>query len=104
MAEHEQRREHVRKSLSYCARILANDKSWMYPCEIFDVSAGGAKLAIYCPPQTPLPQRFFLQLSEMGETHRCCEVAWRQGNELGVRFVRSPQPASNTGEHIADPI
>jgi hypothetical protein len=88
MADHEQRREYARKSLSYRARIIADDQSWTYPCEIFDVSVGGARLAIYCPPQTPLPQQFMLQLSEVTHTNRLCEVAWRQGNEVGVRFVR----------------
>jgi hypothetical protein len=101
MAEHEQRREHVRKSMSYRARIVADDGTWMYPCEIFDVSVGGARLAIYCPPQAPLPHQFLLQLSEINQTSRYCELAWRQGNEIGVRFVRVPQAASNTADSTA---
>jgi hypothetical protein len=88
MARQEQEREHVRKSLSYRARIMGADASWAYPCEIFDVSVGGARLAIYCPPETPLPAQFLLQLSEIGQISRHCEVAWRSGSEIGVRFSR----------------
>ena len=104
MAEHEQRREHVRRSLSYAARIVADDASWIYPCEIFDVSTGGAKLAIYCPPQTPLADQFFLQLSEISRANRYCEVAWRQGNEIGVRFIRAPHPVPDTSALAAHSI
>ena len=104
MDNHEQRREHIRRSLSYSAHIVAGDASWVYPCEIFDVSAGGAKLAIYCPPQTPLARQFFLQLSEISQANRYCEVAWRQGNEIGVRFIRAPHPAPDTSAIAAHPI
>jgi len=104
MTDHEQKREHVRKSLSYSAHIVAGDGSWFYPCEIFDVSAGGAKLAIYCPPHTPLSPQFFLQLSQITTASRYCEVAWRHGNEIGVRFVRAPHPAPITDAHVANQI
>ena len=100
MTEHEQRREHVRKPLTYCARIVADDGTWTYPCEIFDISAGGARLAIYCPPETPLAQQFHLHLSEIGQAGRDCEIAWRQGNEIGVRFIRTSRPASNTDKDV----
>jgi hypothetical protein len=89
--------------MSYRARIVADDGSWMYPCEIFDVSVGGARLAIYCPPQVPLPPQFLLQLSEISHTSRPCELAWRQGNEIGVRFVREIHAAPNTNGHAASP-
>jgi hypothetical protein len=89
MSEHEQRREHIRKPMTYPARISADDGSWMYPCEIFDVSVGGARLAVYCTPQTPLPQKFILRLSEISDANRQCELTWRQGNEIGVRFIRA---------------
>ena len=103
MAEQEQRREHVRKSLSYRTRIMAEDGSWMYPCEIFDVSVGGARLAIYCPPQAHLPDQFLLRLSEISQTSRCCEVAWRHGNEIGVRFLRDVHHAPSTDAHAPNP-
>lgn len=103
MVEHEQRREHVRKSLSYYARIIADDGSWDFPCEIFDISAGGARLAIYCPPQTALSETFFLQLSQIRQTRRYCRIAWRQGNELGVRFVPDPFPAPSTDKADKSP-
>jgi hypothetical protein len=89
MSEQEQRREHIRKPMTYPARITADDGSWIYPCEIFDVSVGGARLAVYCTPQTPLPQKFLLRLSEISDANRLCELAWRQGNEIGVRFVHA---------------
>jgi len=96
MADQEQRREYIRKSMSYRAHIAADDGSWIYPCEIFDVSVGGARLAIYCPVETPLPRQFILKLSETGQSNRHCALAWRNGNEIGVRFVRPVHPAPHT--------
>jgi PilZ domain len=89
--------------MSYPARIVADDGSWMYPCEIFDVSVGGARLAVYCPSQTSLPGQFLLQLSEISQIGRSCELAWQQGNEIGVRFVREGQAVPNTNESLPSP-
>src|SRR6266849_6145779 len=89
----QQKRVHERKSLCYRAMILAADGSWKYECDIFDVSVGGAKLGVYCPPKTSLPDRFILRLSKVGSSTRLCQVAWRRGHEMGVRFVRAKPPA-----------
>src|SRR5262249_60454944 len=95
-----QRRAPIRISTACRAPTGGDDGFWVYPCEIFDVSVGGARLAVYCPPQAPLPEQFQLQLSEISHISRPCELAWRQGSEIGVRFIRQ-QGAPNTDEHAA---
>ena len=49
------------------------------------VSTRGARLAIGDASQ--VEDSFTLLLSTNGEPSRRCHVIWRQGNEIGVRFI-----------------
>jgi hypothetical protein len=53
-------------------------------CTIRNVSAGGAGLQLVNSAQTP--ERFKLVV-ETDEFIRPCEVAWRCGERLGVKFA-----------------
>ena len=85
MAKNSNRRQFVRRPLSYPAKIVATDGSWGRNCRVLDVSDGGAKLALEKPVE--LPADFFLALSMRGGTMRKCHVMWTDDNEIGVRFV-----------------
>lgn len=56
------------------------------PCIMLDISEGGARLHAHEPGE--IPDRFQLNIESEGLTFNC-EVVWRQGNELGVKFVGS---------------
>jgi hypothetical protein len=51
-----------------------------------DLSASGAKLTIDDP--NTLPAKLRLAFSRDARTGRNCEVVWRRGNTVGIRFVR----------------
>jgi hypothetical protein len=54
-------------------------------CQILDVSARGAKIVVSTPSE--IPARFELAIFQNDEKRRACEVAWRRGKMLGVKFV-----------------
>ena len=54
-------------------------------CHILDVSTHGAKITVRAPSQ--IPARFELAILQNDEKRRVCEVAWRRGKMLGVKFV-----------------
>jgi PilZ domain-containing protein len=56
------------------------------PCVIWDMSDGGARLAI-ARPTAGLPQRFTLLLKRDGSVTRTCEVIWTDTRYVGVRFI-----------------
>ena len=56
------------------------------PCVVQDMSATGAKITIDDPNM--LPAKLRLALSRDARTGRPCEVVWRRGKSVGVKFVR----------------
>jgi hypothetical protein len=56
------------------------------PCVVQNMSATGARIAIDDP--NALPAKLRLALSRDARTGRPCEVVWRRGKIVGVKFVR----------------
>lgn len=80
------RRKSIRRTIGYCAKILASDGAWERDCRVIDVSQTGAKLAI--EGSAKLPQNFVLALSAQGLATRRCRVVWATDQQIGVRFQR----------------
>jgi len=57
----------------------------MHQCFIKDMSDTGARLALVL--SVPVPHQFVLQFSPDGSVGRRCEVRWRSGIEVGVKFT-----------------
>lgn len=55
------------------------------PCVVHDISSSGVRLTIDDP--NSLPGRLRLAFTRDARNGRSCEVVWRRGNEVGVRFV-----------------
>jgi hypothetical protein len=55
-------------------------------CVIWDMSDGGARLAI-AHPTTELPRTFSLLLMKNASVRRNCEVVWTDSRFVGVKFV-----------------
>lgn len=68
--------------------IVAIDGTWHRECQIEDVSETGAKLSIGEPASKDDLKEFFLLLSSTGLAYRRCELAWQNGGQVGVNFVR----------------
>ena len=54
-------------------------------CQVLDISPVGAKVVIEA--SASVPERFELAFFQSVDQRRVCEVVWRTGKVLGVRFV-----------------
>ena len=86
MALATKKKREVRKSLRQPGWITLDGGFAARPCVVQDMSTTGAKLTIDDP--NVLPARLRLAFSRDARTGRNCEVVWRRGKALGVKFVR----------------
>ncbi len=76
----------ARKSLQQPGWISLEGGFAARPCVVRDMSATGAKITI--DDLNSLPGKLRLALSRDARTGRSCEVVWRRGKSVGVKFVR----------------
>ena len=78
------RRKEPRTRVFKAGTVAINNKSSTISCTIRNLSDGGARLKVqglFRPPHE------FDLLVPADDWEAGCEVVWRNGNELGVRFV-----------------
>ena len=76
----------ARKSLSQPGWITLDGGFAARRCVVQNMSATGAKVTIDDP--NALPAKLRLAFSRDARTGRPCEVVWRRGKSVGVKFVR----------------
>jgi hypothetical protein len=89
----EQRKQHrVIFDRGYPVNIMAIDGTWRRSCTMEDVSESGARLTVVDGSVQGLAlKEFFLLLSSTGLAYRRCELAWVNGDQLGVHFLKQSQ-------------
>ena len=80
------KKREVRKSLHQPGWITLEGGFAARPCVVQDLSTSGAKVTIEDP--NALPAKLRLAFSRDARTGRNCEVVWRRGKVVGVKFVR----------------
>jgi hypothetical protein len=70
------------------AQMMGIDGTWRRDCTMEDVSDGGAKLTIDGSVEGLHLKEFFLLLSSTGLAYRRCELAWVNGDQIGVNFLK----------------
>ena len=70
------------------AHMMAIDGTWRRECMMEDVSETGAKLTIEGSVEGLHLKEFFLLLSSTGLAYRRCELAWVNGDQIGVTFLK----------------
>ncbi|MES2195010.1 MAG: PilZ domain-containing protein [Pseudomonadota bacterium] len=85
MAAAAKKRE-VRKSVHQPGWITLEGGFAARPCVVQDLSSTGAKVTLDDP--NTLPGRLRLAFSRDARTGRSCEVVWRRGKTIGIKFVR----------------
>jgi hypothetical protein len=70
------------------ANMMAIDGTWRRPCTMEDVSDTGARLTIDGSVEGLAMKEFFLVLSTMGKAYRRCQLAWVNGDQIGVHFLK----------------
>jgi hypothetical protein len=80
------KKREARKSLRQGGWITFDGGFAARPCVVHDMSSSGAKIAIDDP--NTLPAKLRLAFSRDARTGRNCEVVWRRGKAMGIKFVR----------------
>ncbi len=80
------KKREARKSLHQSGWITLDGGFATRPCVVRDLSTTGAKITIDDP--NVLPAKLRLAFSRDARTGRNCEVVWRRGKSVGVKFVR----------------
>lgn len=70
------------------AKVVGIDGTWSHDCVIYDISDGGARLTVNGLTDGLKSEQFFLVFLTTGRSFRRCELAWINGPELGVRFLK----------------
>ena len=70
------------------AQMMGIDGTWRRECTMEDVSETGAKLTIDGSVEGLHLKEFFLVLSSTGLAYRRCELAWVNGDQIGVNFLK----------------
>ncbi|RXH18056.1 PilZ domain-containing protein [Bradyrhizobium guangzhouense] len=70
------------------AQMMGIDGTWRRECTMEDVSDSGAKLTIDGSIEGLHLKEFFLVLSSTGLAYRRCELAWVNGDQIGVNFLK----------------
>jgi hypothetical protein len=76
----------ARKSVRQSGWITLDGGFAARPCTVLDLSSAGAKITVDGPDTVPAKVR--LALSRDARTGRTCQVVWRRGKTLGIKFVR----------------
>jgi hypothetical protein len=74
-----------RKKVNTACFLYTNEGLPIGECRVKDISVGGARL-VHSFAEEP-PAEFLLSLSRDGKVRRRCQIAWRNENQIGVRFV-----------------
>jgi hypothetical protein len=80
------KKREARKSLYQPGWITLDGGFAARQCVVRDMSSTGAKLTM--EDSSALAGRLRLAFSRDARTGRKCEVIWRRGKSLGVKFVR----------------
>ena len=70
------------------AHMMGIDGTWRRACIMEDVSEIGAKLTVEGTVEGLNLKEFFLLLSSTGLAYRRCELAWVNGDQIGVNFLK----------------
>jgi hypothetical protein len=70
------------------AHLMAIDGTWRRDCVVNDVSEREATLTVNSSIEGLQLTEFFLLLSSTGLAYRHCSLAWVNGGQIGVNFLR----------------
>jgi hypothetical protein len=70
------------------AHMMGIDGTWRRDCIVEDVSELGAKMTVEGSIEGLHLKEFFLLLSSTGLAYRRCELAWVNGDQVGVNFLK----------------
>ena len=85
------------------AHMMGIDGTWRRDCVMEDVSETGAKLTVEGSVEGLHLKEFFLLLSSTGLAYRRCELAWVNGDQIGVNFLKPGDKKKKAGRRAPRP-
>jgi PilZ domain len=80
--------------------LMGIDGTWRRDCKLVDVSGSGARLIASGSLEGLNLKEFFLLLTPSGGAYRRCELVRIDGEEIGVRFLKTrSKPTQREGDH-----
>ncbi|MEA2836649.1 MAG: hypothetical protein QOD89_1199 [Bradyrhizobium sp.] len=76
----------ARKSVRQSGWITLDGGFAARPCTVLDLSSAGAKITVDDPQAVTTKVR--LAFSRDARTGHTCQVVWRRGKTIGIKFVR----------------
>ncbi len=80
------RKREARKSIRQSGWITLDGGFAARPCTVLDLSLAGARITIDDP--LVMTAKVRLALSRDARAGRSCQVVWRRGKTVGVKFAR----------------
>jgi hypothetical protein len=80
-------RRNKRQPFDYVGLLDYRDGKEPRPCQIIDISNGGARLVVFTDPEG-IPDTLTLLLSPSAKVRRACKVVWRSDGGIGVQFLK----------------
>ena len=103
MATSERRKgDRVTFERGFAAHKMGIDGTWRRDCVMEDVSETGAKLTVEGSVEGLHLKEFFLLLSSTGLAYRRCELAWVNGDQIGVNFLKLSDKKKKASAKRAD--
>ena len=81
--------------------IMAIDGTWRRDCQLNAISDNDAALTVEGSIQGLNLKEFFLLLSSTGLAYRRCELAWVNGDQIGVNFLKQGDKKKKTARRGA---
>ena len=95
------KRDRVVFQKGFSVNIMAIDGTWRRACLLKDVSVSGARLTMEGSIQGLVLKEFFLLLSSSGLAYRRCELAWVNGDQIGVNFLKTGEKKKKSAKRSA---
>jgi hypothetical protein len=97
-----EKRKNTRKDMQLKGLILDVDGAIVSLCVVVNVSHTGARLL--CKAPNGVPDSFILLLSKNNGVRRVCDVVWRAGKKIGVRFLQQSAADPATASFVDDAL
>lgn len=91
----------LRRRTLKAGKVAFNDRHCTLSCTVRDLSDTGARLR--CEGSVSVPDTFDL-IIDLDGLDASCEVVWRRGPELGVRFVGTPRKIAPSRSQVVKPV
>ena len=101
MGTERRRGDRVTFERGIAAHMMGIDGTWRRDCQLNAISDNDAALTVEGSIQGLNLKEFFLLLSSTGLAYRRCELAWVNGDQIGVNFLKQGDKKKKTARRGA---